>query len=462
MTWQRSASQWFRLPAERLWDVLSRPERWAEWNPAVAGAALDGGLREGATGHYSPAHRLLGPLHSRTAPAFTVTAAEPVRRLALRQPQPGGHQDIEWTVEERDGGTLFTQTVSLHGPLAQQFGLTAGEPLVRRFAEQCARLYRLAEAHDGDRPERLTVLAGGSGFLGTLLAADLTCSGHDVAVLARARRSSPFRQILWDGRRPGAWSEELGRAGSLSIVNLCGADLDRPGTPENLELLERSRTVPTLALAAASREWERPVAHWVQQSGVHVYAGLSEPAGETAPVPESTPGLAAVVRAWEASAAGARAERMSIMRTGVVLHRDAPLMSRLATPARLGAGGHLGTGGQWFSWIHAADWVRAARTALGLPPGPGEEPLGVPAGVMNATAPHPVTNREFMARLRDALGVPAGIPAPTPLFRLAAAVLRTNPDLALDSIRAVPESLLSAGFRFEHPYLASALEEMTS
>ncbi|WP_415856863.1 hypothetical protein, partial [Sinomonas sp. G460-2] len=62
MTWQRTASQWFRLPADRLWAVLERLELWPQWNPAVGSAAVIGSLREGAAGHYSPSHALLGPL----------------------------------------------------------------------------------------------------------------------------------------------------------------------------------------------------------------------------------------------------------------------------------------------------------------------------------------------------------------------------------------------------------------
>ena len=76
MTWQRSASQWFRLPAQQLWDVISRLELWPQWNPAVAHAELDGPLREGTSGRYSPSHRLIGPLHRRTAPAVSRTAVQ--------------------------------------------------------------------------------------------------------------------------------------------------------------------------------------------------------------------------------------------------------------------------------------------------------------------------------------------------------------------------------------------------
>lgn len=467
VTWHRTASQWFRLPAGSLWDVLADLRRWPDWNPAVAEASLDGPLAEGATGHYVPASRLMGGLHRRTAPAFTVTGAEPGRRLAFRQPQPGrGWQDVSWTLEERDGGTLFTQSVVLDGPLAQQFGLTAGEPLVRGFAAQCARLHRLAatdsptDAHDAEPPRALTVLAGGSGSLGTLLAADLTCSGHEVAVLTRSFKPSPFRQIIWDGRSQGEWTAELGAHERLNIVNLSGVSLDRPGTEENLALLRETRVEPTRALVTASRGWARPVERWVQQSAVGIYGDSPEPMDESTPPPADARGLARVVRDWEAAFDGAAAVHSTVLRTGVVLERDAEILARLTTPARMGAGGHLGTGAQWFSWIHAADWLRIARAALGLPLSAGEGTLELPDGVVNATSPQPVQNRELMAHIREFVGMPVGIPAPAGLLRAVAGVLRTNPDLALDSVRALPGVLKAAGFEFRYPQLAAAFREM--
>lgn len=469
MTWHRTASQWFNLPAGALWEVLSEVRRWPEWNPAVGEAGLGSALAEGTRGHYAPAQRVLGALHRRTAPGFTVTQVEPGRRLVLRQPQPGGGQEIEWALTERDGGTLFTQRVEIDGPLAQQFGLTAGEPLVRGFAAQCARLYRLAApagdpagADDaGERPA-LTVLAGGSGYLGTLLAADLLCSGHEVALLARSPRPGPFRQIPWDGRSQGPWSAELGAVERLALVNLSGASLDRPATEANLALLRDSRVAPTRALVEASRTWTRPVERWVQLSAVGIYGDSQEPMDERAAPPSDAPGLAAVVRDWEAAFDPAAAARATVLRTAVVLDRDAAVLSRLTGPARLGAGGHLGTGEQWFSWIHAADWLRIARAALGLVPSAGEGTVELPDGVVNATSPQPVQNRELMAHIREFVGVPVGIPAPAGLLRAAAGVLRTNPDLALDSVRAIPGVLRDAGFEFRYPQLAAAFREMAA
>ena len=81
------------------------------------------------------------------------------------------------------------------------------------------------------------------------------------------------------------------------------------------------------------------------------------------------------------------------------------------------------------------------------------------AGVYNATAPHPVSNQDFMRALRQAVGMPIGLPAPAFGVRLASKlVLRTDPELALYGRYVVSKRLEEEGFTFEHPTITEALE----
>ena len=75
-------------------------------------------------------------------------------------------------------------------------------------------------------------------------------------------------------------------------------------------------------------------------------------------------------------------------------------------------------------------------------------------------SPNPLPNREFMAILRDAWGIPNGIPAPAPLIELAAIFLRTESELVLKSRRVVPGRLLDAGFQFQFPAWHEAAEDL--
>lgn len=308
------------------------------------------------------------------------------------------------------------------------------------------------------------VVAGGSGALGRALCASLTAAGHDVVVLTRQARDLPYRQRVWDGSTVGPWAEEL--AGS-AVVNLAGELVDRRPTRANIDLLTRSRVEPTRALARAAQDVAVAPTVWVQASTTAVHGDAGEDVvTETSSPADGPPQMAGVARAWEAAATGVRADRQVVLRTSVVLDRDTPAMSRLVGLARVGLGGRVASGQQWFSWIHVADWLRVVHWCLGVaaPPGdPSSPPLPAaapPDGVLVATAPGPVRNRELMSTLRSVLHRPPAPPTPALLVRAGSVLLRTDPALALTGRRAVPALLTDAGFVFTHPRLRGALEDL--
>jgi NAD dependent epimerase/dehydratase family enzyme len=171
------------------------------------------------------------------------------------------------------------------------------------------------------------VIAGGSGALGRRLCDDLEGRGHDVVVLTRQPRPGRHRQVPWDGRTVGAWSREL--AGS-AVINLAGEVVDRRPTARNIELLTRSRVDPTRALVAAAATLPAPVLVFVQASTLAIYGDAGDRLLDECTPPADGPAqMAGVARAWEDAAAAVRAERLVVLRTGIVLDRGTPALDRL-------------------------------------------------------------------------------------------------------------------------------------
>jgi len=112
---------------------------------------------------------------------------------------------------------------------------------------------------------------------------------------------------------------------------------------------------------------------------------------------------------------------------------------------RLGAGGPLGSGRQYMPWITLSDHVRAVRHCL-------ETEL---SGPVNATAPHPVPQREFARTLGRVIGRPAFAPAPALVLRVLMGEMGREALLA--GQRALPTALLDSGFVFQDPTLEPAL-----
>jgi NAD dependent epimerase/dehydratase family enzyme len=91
------------------------------------------------------------------------------------------------------------------------------------------------------------------------------------------------------------------------------------------------------------------------------------------------------------------------------------------------------------SWIHRLDWVEMVRWIVATESA---------AGVFNATAPHPVTNRQFARALGRALHRPALLP--TPAFAVRAA-LGEFADSILSGQRVMPMRAKALGYHFRYP-----------
>jgi len=108
--------------------------------------------------------------------------------------------------------------------------------------------------------------------------------------------------------------------------------------------------------------------------------------------------------------------------------------------------GKLGNGKQWVPWIHRDDLLRMMIWAAATP---------AVAGVLNGTAPEPVTNAQFTQALAHVLGKPAIIPVPRLGLRLALGEMSA---LLFESTRAAPAAAQQQGFQFIFKDLQPALE----
>lgn len=228
--------------------------------------------------------------------------------------------------------------------------------------------------------------------------------------------------------------------------------MDRRPTTANVVLLRTSRVEPTTALVAAAAQLSSPPALWLQMSTLAIYGDAGEDiVDERYPAAAGPPQMAGVARAWEQAVDGAVAERLVVLRTGIVLDRHTPAFDRLTSLTRIGLGGRIGRGGQWISWIHVDDFLKVIRFLCDA---------ATIDGVVHVTAPYPVRNKEMMAALRAAMHRPWSPPTPAPLVRAGALLLRTDPALALTGRRCVPRRLLDAGFEFDRPTFGAALAHL--
>jgi uncharacterized protein (TIGR01777 family) len=298
------------------------------------------------------------------------------------------------------------------------------------------------------------VLPGGTGQVGGILRRAFTAVGHDVTTLSRSGPEG------WDGRTLGPWASVLD--GADAVINLAGRSVSCRYTQANLEEMLRSRVDSARVIGEAIATVAKPPSVWLQASTATIYADRRDTAhdeatgiigGHEPDVPGYWAFSVRIAREWEAAclAADLAGTRRVLMRSAMVMSPDrGGVFDYLLRMARLGLGGPVAGGGQYVSWIHDVDCVRAVSFLL-------ESDL---EGPVNVCSPHPLPQRDLMRAMRRAWGRRPGLPATAWMAELGAWALRSDTELLLKSRRVVPGRLLDAGFSFEHPEWPEAAQDL--
>jgi uncharacterized protein (TIGR01777 family) len=287
------------------------------------------------------------------------------------------------------------------------------------------------------------LIAGASGFLGSRLRDSLVGTGHDVTALVR--RAPGPGEARW-GPYSADLDPDLVESADV-VVNLAGSPtLGNPHSRKWAEELRSSRVTTTRVLADAIASSTRKPA-LLAGNGISYYGDHgAEPVPETA---DSRGGafLTAVTKEWQAAtepAADAGA-RVCILRTAPVMDRASAPLRQQRLLFKAGLGGKLGNGSQYQPMISLRDWVAAVAFLA--------EHDDV-SGPVNLCCPRTPTNAEFTRELARLVHRPAFFAVPAVVLRPAAG--RMAPEL-LGSVRAVPQALEDAGFRFADPTVADVL-----
>lgn len=301
------------------------------------------------------------------------------------------------------------------------------------------------------------VIAGGTGFLGSPLTKAYAEEGHDVRVLTRGLAPGESRHdpgtgvpgVTRLGWRPdgqgGPWASALD--GADGVINLAGESIgEKRWTPQRKVALRDSRIVSTQSLVTAIASVARPPRVFISGSACGYY-GPSGDETKTEDSPAGSDFLAHICEDWEAEARRAAPHtRVVLLRTGLVLERSGGALAKMIPPFRLFAGGPMGSGRQYMSWIHRIDWIEMVRWIV--------DTASV-SGPVNATAPAPVTNREFARALGRGLHRPSLVPAPS--FALKLLLGEMAGPLVLEGQRVIPARATTFGFHFRYAEIDQAM-----
>jgi uncharacterized protein len=236
------------------------------------------------------------------------------------------------------------------------------------------------------------IITGGTGFIGLSLADHLERNGFEPILIARSlpKKELKHKFLPWDGYSLGDWKEAL--SGAHALVNLAGKSVDCIKTPENCDVILRSRVDSTLVIGKALRSVPYPPKIWIQMSTAHIYG---DPPFQMCTESSSTGyGLAPFVgKAWEDAFLSSLPEetRGVRLRTSFVIGKNGGALQSLVKIVKQGFGGKVSHGNQGMSWIHENDMNNLILESI------RHDRYN---GVYISSAPNPVSNAVFMREVQ--------------------------------------------------------------
>jgi uncharacterized protein (TIGR01777 family) len=298
-------------------------------------------------------------------------------------------------------------------------------------------------------------IAGGSGFVGKALAAELLKNKHDVVILTRSLHalnvSGPIRYVEWltDKANPIPDLQDTD-----IFINLAGESINSGRwTDLRKEKIVNSRINAVKELTSIMKKLGRKPMAFINASAIGIY-GTSI---ETVFTEEDDHGLgqdflAITVRQWEKEAdkASQLGIRTVFCRFGIILDKKQGALPKMIIPYKSFIGGPFGNGHQWMSWIHIDDVVKGICFLI--------ENKGI-QGPVNFTAPQPVTMNEFGKTLAHVLHRPHWLPVPRFALQLLLGEMST---LVVDGQKVLPNKLVENGYQFIYPDVNKALTNIFS
>ena len=294
------------------------------------------------------------------------------------------------------------------------------------------------------------ILAGGSGFIGNILADHFMSKGDEVVIFSRSPQSdySGVKSIYWDAVTLGEWVKEL--EGADVLINLTGKSVNCRYNAENKALILSSRINATNILGEALKKVKHPPELWINSASATIYRHAQDHPQDEETGEKGKGFSVEVCEAWEKAFYAYKIEgvRQTALRIAITLGSKGGVFPYYHYLAKYGLGGKQGDGKQYFSWIHEDDLKGIIDFII--------EHKEI-KDTLNVSSPHAVKNDELMQHFRKAAGMPFGLPATKWMLQIGTWVMRTETELILKSRWVVPGRLLDSGYVFEVPYIDQAI-----
>jgi uncharacterized protein (TIGR01777 family) len=241
------------------------------------------------------------------------------------------------------------------------------------------------------------LITGGTGTIGMALSRLLADHGYRIRHLSRTTdKDAEFRTFKWS---PSAGKMDIAALDQVDhIIHLAGAGVgDKRWTDSRKKIILDSRIETTNLILKHVKEENLRLKSFISASGISYYGSRTTEHIYKETDSAGTDFLADVSVKWEEAAEqfSSVADRVAMVRTGVVLSQTGGAMEKLIKPIKMGIGSPLGSGKQYVPWIHIKDINGIYLHLL------QNDQIG---GPINAVASEHVNNAELTQAMAKQLG----------------------------------------------------------
>jgi uncharacterized protein (TIGR01777 family) len=294
------------------------------------------------------------------------------------------------------------------------------------------------------------LITGGTGLLGKDLSDYLSKNNYSIAVLSRNPHKSKVKSFFWDYKKNEIDPEAIEFADA--IIHLAGENIsNKRWSPEQKKEIMDSRVKTTNLLFDSVKTKKKDLKKFVSVSAIGFYGTFSSDSILTENSPQGNDFLAHVVKKWEDSVLQFETLNIPtvILRSGVVLSKDAGALPKMIKTINLGLGSAIGSGKQYMPWIHINDLVQLFYfTILN----------NSISGIFNAVASEHVTNKTMMKTLAKINHKPFFLPnIPSFIMRIFFGEMSV---ILTEGSRISSDKIKDLGYNFSYPDLNSALRNL--
>jgi uncharacterized protein (TIGR01777 family) len=296
--------------------------------------------------------------------------------------------------------------------------------------------------------KKSVLIAGGSGLVGSRLIELLDPYEYDIRLLSRnSKRNNGIESFHWDFDKmtinPEAVKVDF-------IINLNGAGIaEKRWTDARKKVLIESRVKSAELIASALKKTKHRPKVYISASAIGYYGDRgNEVLDENSAAGRGF--MAECCQSWEEATTklSSLSDRLIINRIGIVLSTKGGALSKMLLTKNIGVYNYFGKGDRYYSWIHIDDLCRLFIHQL------QNESC---SGIYNCVTPKPITNRQFMTQIKNALKGNLVMPIPEFGLRL---LLGEMANVVLNSTRVFPRRLEKESFRLKFPDLNAAIKDL--